>query len=314
MVHYILVVIGFVLLIVGADKFVASASRVAKNLGIPPIIVGLTVVSMGTSAPELAVSISAAISGNSDIAAGNVIGSNIFNLLIVIGAAALVKPIIVNRTILKKDYTMMIAVAALLTGLLTVSNNTLTRLGGGVFLIVTTTYTFFLIRSVRKSTETGIDVGDTYKNKKGMLKDVIVGLLGLGVVIYSGDLVVESAVVIAKQLGMSDTLVGLTIIAIGTSLPELATSITAALKGESELALGNAVGSNIFNIILILGATAVIKPVAFSLGIVYDTLLYIAISIITLVILYKTEKVSRLLGTIMMMAYVAYAVYASIRN
>ena len=311
----------------GADLFVDSASKIAKRFGIPTIIIGLTIVSIGTSAPELAVSITSALKGSADIAAGNVIGSNIFNLLVVIGAAALIKPIKINESIVKEDYPIMVGTGILLlaiislTKLLTEANVTAISRVGGVMLITTLIiYTSRLIKQANKIIFTDNLLSETKSSKEddkksgNLIKEILIGLVGLVAVIWSGDLVVNNAVIVAKSLGMSDTLVGLTVIAIGTSLPELATSITAAFKGESDIAVGNVVGSNIFNVILILGATSSITPIVFATKIVFDLVLYLIVALVIFIIIKKTKVVNKLLASSMMLTYIGYTVMAIIRN
>ena len=327
MINYILIIVGFAILMKGADFFVDSASKIAKRFGIPTIIIGLTIVSIGTSAPELAVSITSALKGSADIAAGNVIGSNIFNLLVVIGVAALIKPIKVNESIVKEDYPIMVGTGILLlaivslTKLLAEANVTAIPRVGGVILITTVIiYTLRLIKQANKIifsddlwSET--KASEEYKKKSGsLIKEILIGLVGLVAVIWSGDLVVNNAVIVAKSLGMSDTLVGLTVIAIGTSLPELATSITAALKGQSDMAVGNVVGSNIFNVILILGATSSITPIIFTTKIVFDLMLYLTMAVVIFIIIKKTKVVNKLLASSMILTYIGYTVMAIIRN
>ena len=327
MINYILIIVGFAILMKGADFFVGSASKIAKRFGIPTIIIGLTIVSIGTSAPELSVSIISALKGSADIAAGNVIGSNIFNLLVVIGVAALIKPIKINESIVKEDYPIMVGTGILLlaiislTKLLTEANVTaIPRVGGIVLIATVIIYTLRLIKQANKIvfsddllSETKTSEEDDKENGN-LIKEILIGLVGLVAVIWSGDLVVNNAVIVAKSLGMSDTLVGLTVIAIGTSLPELATSITAALKGESDIAVGNVVGSNIFNIILILGATSLITPIVFATKIVFDLILYLIIALVVFIIIKRTKVVNKLLASSMILTYIGYTVMAIIRN
>lgn len=327
MINYILIIVGFAILMKGADFFVDSASKIAKRFGIPKIIIGLTIVSIGTSAPELAVSITSALKGSADIAAGNVIGSNILNLLVVIGVSALIKPIKINESIVKEDYPIMLGTGILLlaiislTKLLTEANVTAIPRVGGVILITTVIiYTLRLIKQANKIifsddllSETKTSEEDD-KKSGNLIKEILIGIVGLVSVIWSGDLVVDNAVIVAKSLGMSDSLVGLTVIAIGTSLPELATSITAALKGESDMSVGNVVGSNIFNVLLILGATSTITPIVFSSKIVFDLMLYLIMALAVFIIIKKTKVVNKLLASSMILTYVGYTVMAIIRN
>lgn len=308
-VSVIILVIGFLLLVKGADFFVEGASDIARKLGIPSIVIGLTIVALGTSLPELAVSVTAALKGNNDIALGNVTGSNIMNLLVVVGLAAVIQPVALKRSVLKRDYVMMILMTFLMLAAVAESfwNNgkgSISRLDGAVLLGVTAGYMYHLIRTA---------VRDRVVEQFGITRPLPLSLLfcagGAAAIIGGGQMVVNSATDLAYRIGMSETLVGLTIVAIGTSLPELVTSVVAAKKGESEIALGNVLGSNILNIGFILGTSGVIHPIAIGMENVYDIIILITLTIIFLLPLWRKEQVSRVTGAVMLGCYLGYMIY-----
>ena len=303
---YLLLLIGFVLLIKGADLFVDGSSSIAGILKVPSVIIGLTIVAMGTSAPEAAVSINAGLAGNSDISLGNIVGSNIFNLLVVIGACAVIFPAKSNKDFLKRDLWWNIGVSVLL--LITIIDGNLSRLEGLLFLAIFIFYLGLMVRSAMKNRieETPMDVMPLWKS-------LLFVTIGLGAVVFGGDMVVDNASLIAKAWGMSDTLVGLTIVAIGTSLPELVTSITASKKGDSGIALGNAVGSCLFNILFILGMASTITPINAVPELVIDTAILIAVTILILIIAKTGKKTNRVEGIICVAAYIIYTIYIIIR-
>ena len=264
--NYIILIVGFILLIKGADIFVDGAAAIARKMGIPAVIVGLTIVSLGTSAPELAVSLISSINGNNGITVGNVLGSNIFNSLVVLGGTAIVMPIIFKKITIKRDFLINTAVAIvvfLLTfGFMTSDNYGLSRIDGIILLSLCITYVYILVKAAKK--ENAIAEAATEMEEINVTKKIIAVIIGVTGIVIGGKLVVDAATNIAYSLGMSEKLVGLTIVAIGTSLPELVTSIVASLKGENEIALGNVLGSNIFNVLLILGASSAISPIVVS--------------------------------------------------
>ena len=305
--EYILLIVGFILLIKGADFFVDGASSIAAKLKIPSLIIGLTVVSMGTSMPEAAVSISASLSGNNGISLGNVIGSNIFNLLVVVGVSSMILPIVTDRDILRRDMPINIAITAVLCALLMDGN--LSRIDAAILLVLFATYMFILIRSALKNRTQE----EEQTKVLSWTKSLIFVVLGAAAIIFGGDLVVDSATEIAITLGMGETLVGLTIVAIGTSLPELVTSIIAAKKGDSGIAMGNVVGSNIFNILFILGMAGVIQPMAADSAFFIDAGILIGVSLIMLLFAFTKKKTDRLEGATSTMIYVAYTAYIIMR-
>lgn len=303
---YLLLLVGFVLLIKGADLFVDGSSSVAGILKVPSVIIGLTIVAMGTSAPEAAVSISAGFSGNSDISLGNIIGSNIFNLFIVIGVCAIIFPAVSDKDILKRDMWWNVAISALLFVL--ILDKKISRMDGVILLAAFIVYIGLMIRSALKNrTE------EQPQNLLPLPKSIIYIIIGLAAIVFGGDLVVDNAGKIAASLGMSDTLIGLTIVAIGTSLPELVTSITASRKGDSGIALGNAVGSCLFNIMFILGTASVLTPINAVTELIIDGGILILVTIIMLVFAFTGRKTNRIEGIICVAAYIAYTAYIIIR-
>ena len=307
-------VVGFLLLVKGADLFVDGASSVAKKLKIPAFVIGLTIVAFGTSAPELAVSITAAVKGSNDIAIGNVVGSNIFNTLVVLGASAAITPIAVEKGMIKRDYPLSIFAAVLLgvlamdTVLFKASAMTLGRLDGIILLIA---FAGFMVMTVKAGMDNRVEEEGT--EAMSVLKAVAFIAIGLAGIVYGGDMSVEGAKGIARFFGLSEAIIGLTIVAIGTSLPELVTSIVAARKGESDIAVGNVIGSNIFNIFLILGLSSAILPMNVSGTYLYDIGMLIGVMALTYLPIAKTKRVSRSMGIIMVLVYVAYTVYLIVR-
>ncbi len=327
MINFLILIIGFVILIKGADLFVDGSSGLAKNFKVPGVIIGLTIVALGTSAPELAVSTSAALSGSNEIALSNVVGSNIFNLLSVLGICAIIHPIPVDSGILKRDFPLSIIatiVVMLLTGgiallsgnsagdsfAISMSDNVgmVSRITGALLIAAFIIYIIILIADARKHPE-----NETQNELTPIWKCSLFIIAGLLLIVAGGQAVVYSAKAIARAFGMTETLIGLTIVAVGTSLPELVTSIVAAKKGETGLAVGNAVGSNIFNLLLILGVSSVIHPVAVNLASVYDICILIAISIVTYIFSITKKNINRIEGTVMVLLYVADVVFAIIR-
>ena len=304
--EYILLIVGFVLLIKGADLFVDGASSVAAKLKVPSLIIGLTVVSIGTSLPEAAVSVSASLSGNNSISLGNVIGSNIFNLLMVVGVSSAILPIVTDRDMLKRDMPINIGVTVLL-GILLFDGN-LSRLEALFLLLLLAAYMFLLIRSALKNR---VEAEET--KVLPWVKSIVFIVLGMAAIIGGGQLVVNSAKTIALALGMSETLVGLTVVAIGTSLPELVTSVVAARKGDSGIAMGNVIGSNLFNILFILGMAGVIKPLTADAAFFIDTGILLGISALMLLFAFTKRKISRVEGITCVLIYVAYTAYIIMR-
>ena len=307
--EYVLLIVGFILLIKGADIFVDGASSIAGKLKVPSLIIGLTVVSIGTSLPEAAVSLSASLSGTNEISLGNVIGSNIFNILVVVGISSAILPIITDMDILKRD--MPINLAATVTLFIMLIDRKLTRAESIILLVFLATYMFMLIRSALKSRSENAEEEET--KILSWPKSIIFVVLGAAAIIGGGQLVVNSAKTIASALGMSETLIGLTVVAFGTSLPELVTSIVAAKKGDSGIAMGNVVGSCLFNILFILGLTGTITPMTASLAMSIDTGILIGISALMILFAYTKRKTSRWEGIVFTSMYVVYTAYIIMR-
>lgn len=304
--EYLLLIIGFVLLIKGADFFVEGSSSLARFLKIPSVIIGLTIVAMGTSAPEASVSINAALAGNNDIAVSNIIGSNIFNGLVVVGICAFIAAFKTNRDILKRDMPVNILITAILCVM--IADGRLSRLEGILLLAGMIFYIVNMILSALKTRS-------SYPDEKSMplYKSLIFIAGGLVSVIFGGNLVVNNASQIAVSFGVSQNFIGLTIVAIGTSLPELVTSIVATRKGDSGLALGNAIGSNIFNILFILGMSATISPLHILSESVIDCVILLVSGILLFVFAYTKKSMNRTEGAICVLSYIGYTAYLFIR-
>lgn len=335
--EYIWLIVGFVLLIKGADFFVDGSSAVAKMLKVPSIIIGLTIVALGTSLPEAAVSISAAITGANSLAVSNVVGSNLFNLLVVLGASALVLPITTKKDTVTKEIPFSIAVTVVLFAWLLLGvkfaeyevaipeldfwdelKDASFTLGRAAGIVLLTLLVFFMwwqisgaLKARKRSGDTDEDITDP--KKPSVIKAILFIVLGAAGIIWGGDLVVDSAKTIAANFGMSEELIGLTIVALGTSLPELVTSMVAAKKGESDLALGNVIGSSIFNIIFILCFSALISPMTVGINTIYDVIILIAVSLIVWLFSATKNRISRLEGGALLAIYIAYFAYIIIR-
>ncbi len=310
----LLLLVGFVLLVKGADFFVDGAASLAKKLKIPSLVVGLTIVAMGTSAPELAVSISASCSGANSMAVSNVVGSNIFNLLVVLGVCALIKPVGVTMEALKRDFPVAIGTSVLFFVFLLL-NNDIGRIEAGVLILLMIGYMIWTVKSALKSRAAE---KEEPTEKFNPIKCALFIILGAAAIVFGGNLVVEHASNLGAAIGMSETLIGLTICAIGTSLPELVTSITAAKKGETDMAVGNVIGSNIFNVLLILGVSGVISPItlvpAEITKTIVDTIFLIAVSILTYIFCITGKKISRVEGGIITLLYAGYTAFAIMRD
>lgn len=320
---YILLIVGFILLIKGADLFVDGASSLARKLKVPTMLIGLTIVAFGTSAPEAAVSINSALKNSSELAVGNIVGSNIFNTLLVIGIAAAIKPINIKLNTILKEFPFMLLATIVLYILgndIMFQESNINRLAQGdglIILSVFTVFLYYLVEMAVLSKEVNIENSiDEYDNQKeiNIVKSGIWGIIGLGGILFGSNLVVKNSTSIALSLGMSETLVGLTIIAIGTSLPELTTSVVAARKGEGEIAVGNAIGSNLFNILFVLGTASVISPMVVEPKILLDILFLIAITVLTYLFAITKKRISRGEGISLTLLYIMYMIYIIIRN
>ncbi|MBQ9346572.1 MAG: calcium/sodium antiporter [Oscillibacter sp.] len=303
---------GFVFLIKGADFFVDGSSSLAKRLKVPSLIIGLTIVAMGTSLPELSVSITASISGSNALAVSNVIGSNIFNLMVVLGASALMADIAVRESVTKKDFPFSVACAVLLL-VLGYLGMELGRTDGVIFLVIFAGFLAWQILSALSARKAALAAEDDGEENVSLWLSVIYIVGGAIAVRYGGDWVVSGARTIAAFFGLSENLIGLTIVAMGTSLPELVTSVTAARKNELDMAVGNVVGSNVFNILAILGVASVLSPIGFIMENVIDIGVLLAFSLLVWVFCAVKKKLGRVEGVVMLAAFSAYMVYICLR-
>lgn len=311
----VFLIIGLVLLVYSADFLVKGAANIAATLGISPLVVGLTVVAFGTSAPELAVSVMSAFKGQADIAVGNVIGSNIFNVLLILGVSALIIPLVVHAQLVRFDVPVMIAVSVLLY--LLSMDGLISRIDGIVLTVLLLGYVYALLRLSKKEKDAGVlseyeqEFGKPAADPKWLqnITFVIGGVAGL---VVGSDRLVYGAVFIAKSFGVSELIIGLTIIAAGTSLPEVATSIVAALKGERDIAVGNVVGSNIFNILTVLGISSIVAPAGIGVAkaaLDFDMLFMIAVAVACFPVFFHGYKIGRISGFFFLAFYVAYVIY-----
>ncbi|MCG1008554.1 calcium/sodium antiporter [Salinicoccus sp. ID82-1] len=317
--EYILLIVGFVLLIKGADYFVEGASNIAVKLNVSPLLVGLTIVAIGTSSPEATVAILAAIDGSSGVVLGNVIGSNIVNITVVVGLTALIAPLTVQSETVRKEipFALLAAIVMMILmvdiALQSGGENIITRGDGLIILLFFAVFLYYVFEMARKNRsnnveEVNTDVGESW------LKNILFTIGGLVAIIIGGEMVVSSATEIALALGMSEALVGLTIVAVGTSLPEIMTSVTAAMKGKGDMAIGNVVGSNIFNILFVTGTAATVAPIAAESKLFFDGWVMVALTVLLLIFSRTHFKIGRKEGAVLLVAYVAYLIYIIIRN
>lgn len=303
----LLLVLGFVLLTKGADWFVDGAASIADRLGIPQLVIGLTIVAMGTSLPEAAVSISAATKGSAAITIGNVLGSNIMNVLVILGLTALLCPIPVQKSTVRYEipFTLLVTVVLVVLGLW---DNTVDRLEGGILWGLMIIYLLYLLVMARSGNAPQEEEKKEEKKKPVWLLFVMV-LVGAGMIVLGSNVTIDAATAIAKMFGMEERFIGLTIVAFGTSLPELVTSVTAALKKKPDIAVGNIVGSNIFNILFVAGTTALITPVTYAQSFLVDSCVAIATVVLLFLCVVKNHKLGRLGGLVMLLAYAGYFAY-----
>lgn len=309
-----LLVVGFVLLIKGADWFVGGASKIADKFGIPQLIIGLTIVAMGTSAPEAAVSISAALKNTAEnnsaaIAIGNILGSNILNVLLILGITSVIVTIPVQLSTIKIELPFMILVTCLLAGI-GYFKGYLGKIDGLILWVLFIAYLVYLMRNAKKGKEEPNEEPTSLKVNENMLMLVVLLVIGVVAIVCGSNIAVDAATSLARIFGMNERLIGLTIVAFGTSLPELITSITAALKKNADIAVGNIVGSNIFNILFVIGTTALITDVPYNNSFNFDSIVCIATSILLLLCVFRKKKLERMHGVIMLVVFCAY--YAKI--
>lgn len=310
---YIMLILGFFLLIKGADFFVDGSGSIARKLRIPDIIVGLTIVAMGTSAPELAVSVSAALGGSSDISLGNVVGSNLLNILVILGLSAVIVPLSVDKSMFKRDFPMLLVTAVVLPLICIIGGNQVDLAGGLIMIVVFVLYIVMTVKSAIDYRKNGNTTDEDNIKILPWWKSILFTIGGAIVIIIGGNISVDSATEIARQLGISEAIIGLTVVALGTSLPELVTSVVAARKGNSDIALGNIVGSNIFNVLLILGTTSVIKPFAVSADSIIDMIILLGVTIYLIIVSATGKKINRAEGVSFLVLYCLYTVYIFMR-
>lgn len=311
---------GLILLIIGADLLVRGASHLAAAFGVSPLVIGLTIVAIGTASPEIAVSIQAAASGQGDLTLGNVLGSNIFNILVILGVTALVTPIAIAEQLIRKDAPILLGIS-ILTFILAFDGH-LSWFDGVILLVGLSMYMFFALRQSRQEDkQVQKEYAQEFSSKQprtlqNNLINLAFILIGLGLLVLGSNWLVDSATKIATSLGVSELVIGLTVVAVGTSLPEVATSVMAALKGESDIAVGNAVGSNIFNLLGVLGIGAVVAPGGISVlerVLQFDLPVMIFVALITLPVFYIDNRISRFEGGLLLTYYVLYVIYVILR-
>ncbi len=303
LIQIVLLVVGFVLLVKGADWFVEGVAGIAEKFGIPQLVIGLTIVAMGTSAPEAAVSITSATKGNAGITIGNVVGSNILNVLVILGLTAVITRVAVQKSTIRYEIPFMLVITLALLGL-GLSGNEISFVEGIILWVLFIIYMAYLFYMAKKQKE---EVEDS--KEQPVWKLILLGVVGAVLVVWGADISVDAASAIAKMFGMSDRLIGLTIVALGTSLPELVTSVTAARKGKADIAIGNIVGSNVFNILFVVGTTALVTPVIFESKFVIDMLVAFGAGVLLWLGVMKNKELRRPAGALMLLAYAGYFVY-----
>ena len=313
---FLILIVGFFLLIKGADLFVDGAASIARRFHVPAMVIGLTIVAMGTSAPEAAVSITSSLAGQNDMSVANVVGSNFFNILVVLGVSAIIAKLPVQENTIKKDapFLLIVSVLLLLFGL----NLNISRIEGLILLAVFTYFLIDTIKSAKKgsrenSKEAATTMDMEVTEESSIPKTILLSIIGIVGIVLGGDMVVDSATNIATSFGMSANLVGLTIVAVGTSLPEFVTSVVAIKKGETEIAIGNVIGSNIFNILLVLGLAAAISPITISTFALIDVVFMVAITVLLYLFMKKENSLIKSQGIIFVLIYIAYMAYTIIR-
>lgn len=299
-----LLLLGFIMLVKGADWFVDGAAGIADRFGVPQLVIGLTIVAMGTSAPEAAVSITAALKGNAGITIGNIVGSNILNILIILGITSAIVAVAVAKSTIRAEIPYMLAITLLLF-FMGYTGNEVTFSEGIILWIAFLAYLFYLFWMAKKNKEETLE-----ENRELPLwKLLVAAVLGLVLVVWGSDVTVDAATNIARNIGLSDRFIGLTIVALGTSLPELFTSVSAAIKGKADIAIGNIVGSNIFNILFVIGTTALITPVLFEANFLIDTMVALGAGVLLLMCVLRERKLKRVHGILMLLCYGAYFIY-----
>lgn len=302
LVQILLLAVGFIMLMKGADWFVEGSAGIAKKMGIPQLVIGLTIVAMGTSAPEAAVSINASLKGNAGIAIGNVVGSNILNILIILGISAVLATMAIQKSTFCYEIPFMIFVTVVLIAL-GMTGEYVTRVEGVILWILFIVYLLYLFRLAKQGSE------EEHSEDRPIWKLLIFMILGGVLVVWGSDVTVDSATEIAKVIGLSERFIGLTIVALGTSLPELVTSVIAAKKGNADIAIGNIVGSNIFNILFVIGTASIIAPVMYQPVFLVDGIIAVLAGVLLWVSVAKTKSLRKPWGIIMLLCYAGYLGY-----
>lgn len=314
MLKYVLLIVGFVLLIKGADFFVDGASNIAKKFNISPLIIGLTIVAFGTSLPEASVSISASLAGSNQLCLSNVVGSNIFNLLVVVGACVLFKSMAVDDQVLKRDFPITIF-ATFILWFMSINMfdknvpGTIKTYEGIILFVLFLGYMIYTVIDAKKNVKPLTEEEKEANKKINIIKNLVLLIIGLCGIVFGGNLVVDSATKIAISFGVSEAFIGLTIVALGTSLPELVTSLVALGKGSTDIAIGNVIGSNLFNILFILGASTALSAVSVEEGLETDIIFLLLVSVVSYVFGLTDKKITRFEGVAMLLCYFGYIVF-----
>lgn len=308
-VSILLLILGFVLLMKGADYFVDGSSKIAIKMHVPEIVVGLTIVAMGTSAPEAAISITAALNDNAGISIGNVIGSNIMNIALILGLSAVIAKLPIKKNTLKKEIPFVIVITAVLCAMGAFFKE-INRVGALVLIVLFICFLLYLFW-LSKHGEDSVEEVEELTEKDTYLRLILITIGGMAAIVIGSDITVDAATAIAKIFGLSDRIIGLTIIAFGTSLPELVTSVTAARKGKTDIAIGNIVGSNIFNILFVLGISGLVSPSAipFNSAFLFDGMIAIIVALMLFILSYKNKALTKVGGIIFLVSYFTYLVY-----
>ena len=306
-IQILLLITGFIMLVKGADWFDDGCSGIAKQLGIPQIVIGLTIVAMGTSAPEAAVSITAALKGNAEISVGNILGSNILNILIILGLTSVIVSLTIQKMTFIVDIPFMIIITVIFI-MMGMTNSTISRGESIILLILFISYLRYLFYLSKKSKEENVT------STKPVWHLILAASIGAATIVLGSNVTVNSATELAKIIGLSERFIGLTIVALGTSLPELVTSVNAARKGNADIAIGNIIGSNIFNILFIVGASSLITPIAYNSNFIFDGIIAIISGIALWLFVLPKKKLCRISGAIMLSGYTAYLVFLLICN
>lgn len=300
-------VVGFILLIKGADWFVEGASSIADRFGIPQLVIGLTIVAMGTSAPEAAVSISAALKGSAEITIGNILGSNNLNVLLILGLTSVIRAVPVQKSTISYEMPFLIGITAIFS-VLGLQDNTISRLEGGILWVLMIVYLIYLLQMAKKGRQEAVEL-EAAEAKQPIWKLLCLLLFGIICIVVGSDMTVDAATKLAKIFGMTERFIGLTIVAFGTSLPELVTSATAALKGKSDIAVGNIVGSNLFNILFVVGTVALITPVTYNADFLVDSIVALSSVVLLLICLLPKKQLNRIGGSSLLLGYIVYFMY-----